>query len=116
MSATAHTDDPGKLAGRPLEEWNEAYSKVESYFHALRVRNKVLLGQLVALVLERAMKRSEAEAQRSATNGSRRYCKRRPPERRCFRRADDWRCCWPTCRGNGRTSSCARDRGRRSSS
>jgi hypothetical protein len=67
MSATAHTDDPGRLAGRPLEEWNEAYSKVESYFHALRVRNKVLLGQLVALVLERAMKRSEAEPQRSAT-------------------------------------------------
>jgi hypothetical protein len=67
MSATAHTDDPGKLAGRPLEEWNAAYSKVESYFHALRVRNKVLLGQLVALVLERAMQRSARESQRSAT-------------------------------------------------
>ncbi len=67
MSATAHTDDPGKLAGRPLEEWNAAYSKVESYFHALRVRNKVLLGQMVALVLERAMKRSDKEPLRSAT-------------------------------------------------
>ncbi|HTA30421.1 MAG TPA: hypothetical protein VK731_08040 [Candidatus Cybelea sp.] len=67
MSATAHTDDPGKLAGRPLEEWNEAYSKVESYFHALRVRNKVLLGQLVALVLERAVQRSNGEPLRSAT-------------------------------------------------
>jgi len=67
MSATAHTDDPGRLAGRPLEEWNAAYSKVESYFHALRVRNKVLLGQLVALVLERAMQRSASEPARSAT-------------------------------------------------
>jgi hypothetical protein len=55
------------MAGRPLEEWNAAYSKVESYFHALRVRNKVLLGQLVALVLERAMKRSAQEPRRSAT-------------------------------------------------
>ena len=67
MSATARSDAPGVLAGRPLEEWNGAYSKVESYFHALRVRNKVLLGQLVALVLERAMERSAAEPQRSAT-------------------------------------------------
>ena len=31
---------PGKLAGRPLEEWNAAYVKVESYFHALRIRNR----------------------------------------------------------------------------
>ena len=67
MSATGRTDAPGQLGGRPLDEWNAAYSKVESYFHALRVRNKVLLGQLVALVLERAMQRSGHEPQRSAT-------------------------------------------------
>jgi hypothetical protein len=67
MSASAPSETPGRLAGRPLEEWNAAYSKVESYFHALRVRNKVLLGQLVALVLERAMQRSASESQRSAT-------------------------------------------------
>jgi len=67
MSATARTDSPGLLGGRPLDEWNAAYSKVESYFHALRVRNKVLLGQLVALVLERAMQRSAHELQLSAT-------------------------------------------------
>jgi hypothetical protein len=67
MSATVRTDAPGQLGGRPLDEWNAAYSKVESYFHALRVRNKVLLGQLVALVLERAMQRSGNEPQRSAT-------------------------------------------------
>jgi uncharacterized membrane protein len=67
MSATGQSNTPGALAGRPLEEWNAAYSKVESYFHALRVRNRVLLGQLVALVLERAMRRSASEAGRSAT-------------------------------------------------
>jgi len=57
----------GQLAGRPLEEWNAAYGKVESYFHALRVRNKALLGQLVLRVLERAMCRAPHEPERSAT-------------------------------------------------
>jgi len=57
----------GQLAGRPLEEWNAAYGKVESYFHALRVRNKALLGQLVLRVIERAMRRAPNEPQRSAT-------------------------------------------------
>jgi hypothetical protein len=67
MSVTGRIDAPGELGGRPLDEWNAAYSKVESYFHALRVRNKVLLGQLVALVLERAMERAGREPQRPAT-------------------------------------------------
>ena len=60
-------EQPGRIAGRLLEEWNAAYSKVESYFHALRVRNKVLLGRLVILVLNRAMRRAPDEPQRSAT-------------------------------------------------
>jgi hypothetical protein len=60
-------DPSGKLAGRPLEEWNAAYVKVENYFHALRVRNNLLLGQLVQRVLARAMLRSSAELNRSAT-------------------------------------------------
>ena len=55
------------MAGRPLEEWNAAYVKVENYFHALRVRNKALLGQLVLRVLDRAMRRAPAEPDRSAT-------------------------------------------------
>ena len=67
MSAVARTDSPGLLGGRPLEEWNAAYSKVESYFHALRVRNKLLLGQLVALVLDRAIHRAANEPKLSAT-------------------------------------------------
>ncbi|HEU5071315.1 MAG TPA: hypothetical protein VFV96_12995 [Verrucomicrobiae bacterium] len=61
------TELPGKLAGRPLEEWNAAYAKVESYFNALRIRNKVLLGQLVALVIERALRRAPANPQRAAS-------------------------------------------------
>jgi hypothetical protein len=60
-------DESGKLAGRPLEEWNAAYAKVENYFHALRIRNKALLGQLVLRVLERAQRRAPAELNSSAT-------------------------------------------------
>jgi hypothetical protein len=67
MNALVLTDSPGRLADRPLDDWNAAYIKVESYFHALRVRNKLLLGQLVELVLERAMARAAAEPKRSAT-------------------------------------------------
>ena len=63
----ALTDSAGHLAGRPLEEWNAAYEKVENYFHALRVRNKALLGRLVLRVLERAAQRSPTEPERSAT-------------------------------------------------
>jgi len=61
------TESPGRLAGRPLEEWNAAYAKVESYFNALRVRNKVLLGQMVALVIERAMRRALTTPDRTAS-------------------------------------------------
>jgi len=61
------TDAAGHLAGRPLEEWNAAYEKVENYFHALRVRNKALLGRLVLRVLERAAERAPVEPTRSAT-------------------------------------------------
>ena len=60
-------DVSGEIAGRSLEEWNAAYVKVENYFHALRIRNKPLLGQLTLRVLERAQKRAPAEPQRSAT-------------------------------------------------
>jgi len=60
-------DASGQLAGRPLEEWNGAYAKVESYFHALRIRNKPLLGELVLCVLERAQRRAPAELNSSAT-------------------------------------------------
>lgn len=61
------TDESGRLAGRSLDEWNAAYVKVENYFHALRIRNKPLLGQLVLRVLERAQQRAPQEPQRTAT-------------------------------------------------
>src|SRR5471030_2380662 len=67
VNAVILPDASGKLAGRPLEEWNAAYAKVENYFHALRIRNKVLLGNLVLRVLERAQHRAPAELHASAT-------------------------------------------------
>ena len=60
-------DVSGEIAGRSLEEWNAAYVKVENYFHALRIRNKPLLGQMVLRVLERAQRRAPSEPSRSAT-------------------------------------------------
>ncbi len=60
-------DVSGQIAGRSLDEWNAAYVKVENYFHALRIRNKPLLGQLVLRVLERAQHRAAHEPHRSAT-------------------------------------------------
>ncbi len=60
-------EQSGQIAGRPLPEWNAAYTKVESYFHALRVRNRVLLGRLVIHVLKRAMHRAPQEPQRTPT-------------------------------------------------
>jgi hypothetical protein len=60
-------DVSGEIAGRSLDEWNAAYVKVENYFHALRIRNKPLLGQLVLRVLERAQRRAPSEPKRTAT-------------------------------------------------
>jgi hypothetical protein len=68
LSAPGTAPEPsGNIAGRALDEWNAAYAKVESYFHALRIQNKVLLGRLVIHVLKRAMRRAPQEAQLSAT-------------------------------------------------
>ena len=67
LESSLTPDQPGRMAGRSLDEWNAAYTKVESYFHALRVRNKVLLGRLVIQVLRRAMRRAPSEPQLSAT-------------------------------------------------
>lgn len=60
-------EEPGRIGGRSLEDWNAAYAKVEAYFQAMRVRNKVLLGRLVNRVLHRAMRRAPLEPRRSAT-------------------------------------------------
>ncbi len=63
----ASAEPSGNIAGRPLDEWNAAYAKVESYFHALRIRDKVLLGRLVIHVLKRAMRRAPQDSHLSAT-------------------------------------------------
>jgi hypothetical protein len=65
--ASQDTDKPGHIAGRPLDEWNAAYARVEAYFYALRVKNKVLLGRLVSHVIRRAIRRAPIETHRSAT-------------------------------------------------
>lgn len=46
---------------RALEEWNEAYRRVEAYFSALRVENKLLLSSLVFKILGKVSERSAAE-------------------------------------------------------
>lgn len=65
--ALEHRPAPGYLAGRSLEEWNAAYEKVERYFCALRLRNKVVLAQLALTVLNRAKQRAPFEPHCSAT-------------------------------------------------
>jgi hypothetical protein len=60
-------DQAGQIAGRSLDEWNDAYAKVESYFKALRIRNRPLLSQMSLRVLDRAQKRAPKELNRTAT-------------------------------------------------
>lgn len=43
----------GPLEPRAVEEWNEAYETVESYFCALGLRNKLLLSACIHRVLKR---------------------------------------------------------------
>jgi len=68
MNSPLRPELSGLVAARPLDDWNAAYSKVESYFYALRVRNKLHLNRLVALVLQRAMTRAAREPGRTATD------------------------------------------------
>jgi hypothetical protein len=62
-SSTSPQAAPPYWAGSPesLELWNEAYRRVESYFSALRVDNKLLLSSLVFKILDRAKVRFEEE-------------------------------------------------------
>lgn len=48
-----------------LAEWDEAYRRVEAYFSALHVDNKLLLSSLVLKILGRASERSETEPDRA---------------------------------------------------
>jgi len=53
-----------KDCAQSLEEWNEAYRRVEAYFSALRVENKLLLSSLVFKILGRVSERAAAEPDR----------------------------------------------------
>jgi len=102
---------------------------VENYFHALRVRNKALLGRLVLRVLERAAHRSPTEPEHSATQLAAEEMDRiviewfaevlqMPPANadQMLSTRGRSRCCSPTCRADGRNNFCGPARGRRNSS
>ncbi|MCF3649451.1 hypothetical protein [Synoicihabitans lomoniglobus] len=42
-------------------DWSEAYARVEAYFYALRIQNKLLLSQLVAGILQRTAEQLEQQ-------------------------------------------------------
>ncbi|MDF1811829.1 MAG: hypothetical protein P1V20_06430 [Verrucomicrobiales bacterium] len=46
---------------RSLDEWNEAYQRIENYFLALGVENKLLLSSVVLKILGKASDRMESE-------------------------------------------------------
>ena len=51
----------GKVDGQAdFSAWDEAYRRVEAYFAALRIRNKLLLSTLVHRVLQKAAERQNA--------------------------------------------------------
>ena len=50
-----------------MSDWNAAYTKVETYFRALRVKNRMLTGRLVMDVLGRAVRRAPNAPERSTT-------------------------------------------------
>jgi len=59
-------ETPVPLSEAELEEWEEAYAAVEAYFQALRIKNRLLVAELVRKVLWRASTRRAAETGRAA--------------------------------------------------
>lgn len=54
------------LSETELDEWEEAYAAVEAYFQALRLRNRLLVAELVRRVLWRASARKVSEMDKPA--------------------------------------------------
>ncbi len=54
------------LSEAELNEWEEAYAAVEAYFQALRIRNRLLVAELVRRVLWRASARKVNETSQPA--------------------------------------------------
>jgi len=44
-----------------MDRWNEAYERVETYFISLRLRNRILLSQLVQRSIDAAMERTKED-------------------------------------------------------
>ena len=57
-SVTLRVVDPVGESDDPLDDaWEEAYAMVEGYYSALRIRNRLLLSRIIALILRRAARR-----------------------------------------------------------
>ena len=54
------------LSEEELSEWEEAYAAVEAYLQALRLRNRLLVAELVRRILWRASARRPAEPEKPA--------------------------------------------------
>jgi hypothetical protein len=54
------------LSEEELKEWEEAYAAVEAYLQALRLRNRLLVAELVRGILWRASARRAAEPEKPA--------------------------------------------------
>ena len=57
-SVTPRVVDPANEPDDPLDDaWEEAYAMVEGYYSALRIRNRLLMSRIIALILRRAARR-----------------------------------------------------------
>lgn len=54
------------LSETEIAEWEEAYAAVEAYFQALRLRNRLLVAELVRGILRRAAERRSLEPEKPA--------------------------------------------------
>lgn len=62
MGPSSHTLDTLRpLSDGELDEWEEAYAAVEAYLQALRLRNRLLVAELVRGILWRASARRQTE-------------------------------------------------------
>ncbi len=67
MGLPHHSIETGRpLSELELKEWEEAYAAVEAYLQALRLRNRLLVAELVRGVLWRASARRANEPDRAA--------------------------------------------------
>ena len=65
MGPTRHSlDNLNPLSEEELNEWEEAYAAVEAYLQALRLRNRLLVAELVRGILWRASARRAAEPEK----------------------------------------------------